>query len=206
MLNKYGYDYYYYFTLDDIFNNITPISYAPFSSDNFFKLINEYPNSGSVVPEGFFENLDETAMRTLCGNIYLKFSKFYCFNYRNDNTTEIRNSSQFIGWKRRLFSILVSTYEKYYTLLKIYNDNINKLMDKVKIITSGNNRFNDTPQNGGLFADDDHTTTITENTQTTESDNATIMERIREIQNNIRDVMDDWTNEFKILFINPLNI
>lgn len=67
--------------------------------------------------------------------------------------------------------------------------------------------FNDTPQNGGLWNDDKHTSTITlvsgknSNDTTITSDSGTIMSRLKEIRDNLESLYDTWSNEFGKEFV-----
>lgn len=77
--------------------------------------------------------------------------------------------------------------------------------------TTGSNNsqtnFNDTPQNGGLWSDDKHTSTITllngenHNDTTITSDSGTIMARLKEIRDNLESLYDTWSNEFGKEFV-----
>ena len=70
-------------------------------------------------------------------------------------------------------------------------------MDKLSVTSS--TKFNDTPQDGGNFIDDDH---VTNSTQTkTESDPNTIISRLTEVKNKYRDLYNDWLNDFVRTFI-----
>lgn len=67
--------------------------------------------------------------------------------------------------------------------------------------------FNDTPQNGGLWNDDKHTSTITlvngknSNDTTVTADSGTIMSRLKEIRDNLESLYDTWSNEFGKEFV-----
>ena len=86
-------------------------------------------------------------------------------------------------------------------------------MSKLTSITSstGSNDsqagFNDTPQNGGLWNDDKHTSTITlvngknSNDTTITTDSGTIMSRLKEIRDNLESLYDTWSNEFGKEFV-----
>ena len=77
--------------------------------------------------------------------------------------------------------------------------------------SSGSNNsqtgFNDTPQNGGLWNDDKHTSTITlingtnSNDTTVTTDSGTIMSRLKEIRDNLESLYDTWSNEFGKEFV-----
>ena len=112
-----------------------------------------------------------------------------------------------------IYAWLIRTTEKYEPLIKLYTENQNKLMSKLTSTTSssGSNDsqtgFNDTPQNGGLWNDDKHTSTITlvsgnnRNDTTITSDSGTIMARLKEIRDNLESLYDTWSNEFGKEFV-----
>ena len=106
---------------------------------------------------------------------------------------------------RSFATIYQCTSERYLKLLTLYNDTQNKLMEKLTntIIENGSNRTNDTPQNGGTFEDDEHTSLYmsTDRTTTTTIDPETVIDRLDAIQNKYRNLLDDWVKEFKDLFI-----
>ena len=94
-----------------------------------------------------------------------------------------------------------SSSEKYSMLIQNLTANKNKLLDDVK--SSSTSRFNDTPQNSGDFSDDAHTSTIT---KTENSSNVgTMMQRLNEIEDNIKQLYIDWSNEFRKFIIWSVN-
>ena len=80
-----------------------------------------------------------------------------------------------------------SSMEKYSMLIQNLNNNKSKLLDDVK--SSSVARFNDTPQNSGDFSDDNHTSNIT--TTTSSSNVGTMMQRLNEIEDNIKQLYID---------------
>lgn len=86
-------------------------------------------------------------------------------------------------------------------LIQNLNNNKAKLLDDVK--SSSIARFNDTPQNSGDFSDDNHTSNIT--TTTNSSNVGTMMQRLNEIEDNIKQLYIDWSNEFRKFIIWSVN-
>ena len=94
-----------------------------------------------------------------------------------------------------------SSMDKYVMLIQNLEANKNKLLDDVK--SSSTSRFNDTPQNSGDFSDDAHTSTVT---KTENSSNVgTMMARLNEIEDNIKQLYMDWSNEFRKFIIWSVN-
>ena len=86
-------------------------------------------------------------------------------------------------------------------LIQNLNNNKAKLLDDVK--SSSIARFNDTPQNSGDFSDDQHTSNIT--TTTNSSNVGTMMQRLNEIEDNIKQLYIDWSDEFRKFIIWSVN-
>lgn len=101
--------------------------------------------------------------------------------------TEI--GSIFAWWK--------SSMDKYSLLIQNLELNKSKLLADIKSQSVA--RFNDTPQNSGDFSDDPHTSNIT----TTENSSAggTMMQRLNEIEDNIKQLYIDWSDEFRKFII-----
>ena len=95
---------------------------------------------------------------------------------------------------------------RYVSLLKLYKDNENNLLARVKSVTTGVSRFNDTPQGSGEFDDDKHTTNISENSGEVATDVTTIMARIKEVQESYRNLLQDWAKEFESMFLYRINV
>ena len=94
-----------------------------------------------------------------------------------------------------------SSIDKYSLLIQNLEANKNKLLDDVK--SASISRFNDTPQNSGDFSDDQHTSTVT---KTENSSNvSTMMARLNEIEDNIKQLYIDWSNEFRKFIIWSVN-
>ena len=94
-----------------------------------------------------------------------------------------------------------SSTEKYSLLIQNLEANKTKLLDDVK--STSTSRFNDTPQNSGDFSDDQHTSTVT---KTENSSNVgTMMARLNEIEDNIKQLYIDWSDEFRKFIIRSVN-
>ena len=106
----------------------------------------------------------------------------------------------------KLLNILEMTAPRYLSLLDSYSAAEEHLLDPVGIKSTGITRFNDTPQDEGDFANDEHTTNLTQFDNSTENDLDTKMGRIKEINDNYRNILLDWSNEFHSLFIEEVNI
>ena len=87
--------------------------------------------------------------------------------------------------------------ERYVPLITNLEAIQSKLMDRIG--SQSVTLFNDTPQNGGNFVADPYTTNATKST--TESDVATPIARLKEVQDLLRNYYADWANEFSRFII-----
>ena len=113
----------------------------------------------------------------------------------------------------QLLDYMNRTAPKYSKLLDVYSSAENKLMNRLSTevyagaSVDGSSRFNDTPQDGGMYADDSHTSNITQTKSTTSSNSATtyddknIMQRLDEVQTMYRNIMSQWVDEFEKFFV-----
>ena len=191
------YNYYRtYYTLDDIRKALGG-SYAPgagpytMSSKSFSLFMNDCLDKfGFALHPG----ITETTESNNCFRDYI-WPRFYqeAIIYVDSDEDEDfvekfcrTKAGQIMAWWQ-------SSSEKYVMLIQNLEANKSKLLDDVK--SSSTSRFNDTPQNSGDFSDDQHTSTVT---KTENSSNVgTMMARLNEIEDNIKQLYIDWSNEFR---------
>ena len=97
----------------------------------------------------------------------------------------------------QIYAWWLSSSQKYNLLIQNLENNKSKLLDDVK--SSSIARFNDTPQNSGDFSDDPHTSNIT--TTENSSNAGTMMQRLNEIEDRIKQLYLDWSDEFRKFII-----
>ena len=139
--------------------------------------------------------------------VYERFFEFAIykktFDFFDDSTSLSSSDIRIIC--KRIDNIISMTYERYYPMLKAYRDNTSDPIPQLKSSSSGKTRFNDTPQDDdltdGYFADDDHATNVTASVSETSVDSGSLVDRLDSLYKNWRDVMRDWTSEFKGLFM-----
>lgn len=109
---------------------------------------------------------------------------------------------------QNMLSIFEDTKDRYLTLIQMYEDELDDLLDGVRTVTDGDGetRFNDTPQNfpnAEGYAEDNYTTNVTKakNTVTVTSDVNTKMARIDEVHRLLRNLYADWAFEFNKLIV-----
>ena len=190
-----------YYTLDDIRKevDISPNEEGPYTIDNMYFSV--FLNS-CLSKAGFKSKeaayADETAETLKCFREYI-WPRFYqeAIIYVDSDESEDfvekfdrTKVGQIMSWWN-------ASSEKYSMLIQNLNNNKSKLLDDVK--SSSIARFNDTPQNSGDFSDDNHTSNIT---KTENSSNVgTMMQRLNEIEDNIKQLYLDWSDEFRKFII-----
>lgn len=190
---------YTYFTLEEIIADKDGMT-APFNCIPLFDLVDKYDEYIGI--NNLQALLTDNYVEEMWQQLYVWFRREYAIKVEED--------ANVLDAEAEFFSLLCNKiadgYDYYTTILDIYKNNKNKLMDKVKSIATGSTRFNDTPQNSGTFDTDPYTSNITQNEGTTESDLKTTMERIKEIQESYRDFLGQWAKSFRNLFIERRNI
>ena len=191
-----------YWTLDDVRHdiNLFPNSEGPFvaefnalSTDGFMKDV--------IIKCGWQQPANWTFSNYLdiCWKNYI-WPKFYdkpiC--YSDDNSIADNDSEKvFANFMGPIIAWMSSSDTKFSLLIANQEANKNNLLGQIKASTIS--RFNDTPQNGGNFSDDNHTTTIT--TGESSTDGGTLLSRLNEIEDNLKRLYEDWSNEFRKFII-----
>ena len=194
-----------YYTLDDIRVEvgINPNDKGPYTiGDMYFSafLNNCLTKVGFKSKEAAY--VDETTESLKCFREYI-WPRFYQEAVIYTDSDEDEDFVEKFARTKvgQIMSWWYSSSEKYVLLIKNLTANKKKLLDDVK--SSSTSRFNDTPQNSGDFSDDQHTSTVT---KTENSSNVgTMMARLNEIEDNIKQLYMDWSNEFRKFIIWSVN-
>lgn len=199
------YNYYErtYYTLDDIRKTLGWMyneKNGPYSlnTNTFSSFLNDCLRQAGYDTTTF----TETTESTLCFRNYI-WPRFYqeAIIYTDSDESE-DFAKKFAETKvGQIMSWWMSSSEKYSLLIQNLENNKTKLLEDV--ISSSTSRFNDTPQNSGDFSDDQHTSTVT--TTTNSSNVGTMMSRLNEIEDNIKQLYIDWSNEFRKFIIWSVN-
>lgn len=200
----YRYDYVTWFTLEELYTEFYGQDDSPYQAGDLGEILkdNIYPVNAPIWTDysthelkPYLEDLWQLIYARYY-NWYVDYSKITAFDQELEPTTYMCKVFLF-----KLVNIIVLTYDRYATILGYYTAQKANLMNQINTSNSGTVRFNDTPQNGGDFSDDEHTTNITQSTSTSTTDGNTPIMRLKEIQDNYRDAMEEWCNEFRRLFI-----
>ena len=194
-----------YFTLDDVKRNIDllPITEGPFAMEVAVVKMAEFISKvikkcGWTTPlrdwnDSFSNYID------ICWQNYI-WPKFYdkAICYTDDDTIADNDSAKvFANFVGPIISWMNASNTKFSLLIANQEANKDKLLQQIK--SSSVNRFNDTPQNQGQFEDDSHNTNVTKTENAT--DGATLLARLNEIEDNLKRLYEDWSNEFRKFII-----
>lgn len=188
-----------YFTLNELFDGeFTPNKVQEIADD---EVINapDFDEKFNDVIYSFAQMYDDWYIGYI--------DKFIRFGIPPVEPTEEEVNKIKINFVKKVVYIYNFTSERYLVLLNLYEEHKNNLLNRLSSTTISTNthRVNDTPQNSGDFSGEDFTSVWEENTNnvSTVSNPETIMERLDEIQRKYMNVLADWANEFKSLFIAP---
>lgn len=236
-----------WFTYQELLDNITiaDVNLPRFphdkemSADWFTKLINNRNKEVAVytLNDGFSDGLLEEIINALMGIVYDRHSKdFISFvNTFNYNVSEPLNDCL-----DKLINVINLTIPKYVPILKdneVYSfdpiapnydesseeydgDNQTNYSGNNSSNSNGTTRTNDTPQDGGAFEDDEHTSNFTGTTNNVQNNSAynnndkmksktnrsniqnvgSLMARLKDMYDNFESIILKWSNEFNLLF------
>lgn len=209
--------YYYntYFTLEDVANDLALTGAGAFrmTATTKHRAVEMPVFINRVLEKASYDTLD---MSALISNKYLTevwtkyiYPKFYnqaicyysdLYNYEQEEA-KYSASKVFADYLGTIISWMFSSTEKFSLTIANLEANKDKLLQQIK--TSSISRFNDTPQNQGAFEDDAHNTTVTKNEGST--DGGTLLSRLNEIEDSMKRLYNDWSNEFRQFIIWSVN-
>lgn len=175
---------------------------------SLYDLVSEYPHQDMPTLSQIFSRFSipsttNTLEEELFTHIYGRYWKEFClFTEEEIGTSESEVVEAWYPLILKMYNIIQWTKQKYETLISYYTSNLTKLMDGVEASSRGTSRFNDTPQGSGDYSDDPHTSSINQNETKYEDDKDTKVQRLKEIQDKMSNIMLDWVKEFDKLFIN----
>lgn len=149
------------------------------------------PSSTEAITKTISNNL-------FCTNLAPQYKHMF-IGYAYDDSEESRERVCADFWRKFLF-VLNTSYDKYAKLIELNESIKDNLMDSIH--SSTENKFNDTPQNvQGEYdwSTDDHLTNVQR--ASVDTDGATKIARLDEVQKLLKDFYDEWAKEFERLFI-----
>ena len=197
---KNRYEKKYFWTFAEILSHGLEVPLWSLSNSNILAIANNMTSyTTPVIVNNNWANANFAKVLDLVVNRYKE-------QYAIFTDTEEFDSNKVKNFIAKLLNILDMTSSRYLALLGVYSSAEGHLLDPVDLKTKGITRFNDTPQDEGDFANDSHTTNLTEIDNTTSNDLDSKMGRIREIEGNYNNVLFNWSKEFDSLFIEEDNI
>lgn len=194
-----------YFTLNDVRHDMAlyPTEEGPFVMEAKSAKMTDFissvmQNCGWIVPSANW-NSSFSKYINICWQKHI-WPKFYdkAICYTDDDTIADDDSekvfSNFIG---PIISWMTNTDDKFSLIIKNQEDNRANLLKAIK--SSSVSRFNDTPQNDGAYDDNAHNTNTTK--VENETDGATLLARLNEIEDNLKRLYENWSNEFRKFII-----
>ena len=109
-----------------------------------------------------------------------------------DSSIDVDN---LIEWAFKFINLLCQSYDYFNTLLVNYAASKDSLMADIKATSENQVGFNDTPQNpntAGVYEGDDYLTHFTKTKGSTSSPLMSKIMRLKEIQDNYKDALNDW--------------
>lgn len=154
-----------------------------------------------TLSEFFTDDLINQIINALMGIVYNRHAEDYiaCVNQSDDENEDL-NKAMYKALSK-LINVIDLTIPKYVPILQqneIYSTNP---VAPAESESSGETRFNDTPQNIGEYGDVDHTTNISNSRSSSVADTGSVMERLSELFKNFKSIILEWSNEFNQCFI-----
>ena len=168
--------------------------------------------ANTLIPNKY---LDETRLDLLNGIIERYWDEYVFISDENmEDPLQIMSFPEILYKTRRFLGKLVDiisyTYPKYSAILSSYDTKKTHLLDQMNKNVSGSDtrRDNDTPQDGGDFSDDNHTSFISQGeVSNNESwDDTPVIERLDKISKLYELTKKKWLDEFEGLFTEGGNI
>lgn len=192
----------YYYKYSDL------LDYTPFVKQDFISSLEAILNTEDLslyqVPSDLtassqiYNDLFNLVLSRYNHHAILKIVK--CFNEEPSNEEKQEGLKEFFY---RYLALLNDTYLYYMTLLKQYNDAKNYLMDDITATSKNKVKFNDTPQNPNnlqVYEGDNYITHFTSTEGENSSPLMSKMMRLKEIQDNYRDLMSEWVRDFERIY------
>ena len=191
----------YYYTLNEIFEGSFDVNLLQQIADDEVINAPDFNEKFNAVVYSFAQMYDDW---------YIGYvDKFIRLGIPPIEPTEEEINKIKINFVKKVVYTYNFTSDRYLTLLDLYETQKRNLMSKLSNTSSNSttHRVNDTPQNGGNFYDDEHTSVYEQTTISTNNtiDPTTVMSRLNEIQDKYANVIKDWVEEFNSLFIPPYN-
>lgn len=184
-----------YYTFGEVMSQVRGSQAIPNSFTAFQQYLTN--NNDVIASSTTFNNLFEEVFNLLIDE-YSTWAITYVDYLPDPNQEEpTLTDEEVLDACLKILTRYIQTYDKYVVLLGFYQAQKSNLLEQVQSMTK--QLYNDTPQNGGNFDDDNHLSSISSTQSATDAD--TIMGRLNEIQKTYRQLVKDWMDEFSGIFI-----
>lgn len=192
----------YYLKYEDV-----NLNYTPFEKVNLATLLKSVFDvaslSGLQLPADIETNTLYNDLFSLVVSKYHEHAIIKIVKCLDEEFTYEEKQAEYKKFIYRFCALLNETYEYYTTLLNQYNAAKTHLMDDIRAITSSKVKFNDTPQNpntSSVYEGDNYITNFTKTEGETSSPLTSKIMRLKEIQENYRDLLSEWVRDFERIF------
>lgn len=196
MLNKV-----YYISLYDL-SEYTP--FTKFNMEAFLEfLLGEESLTGFQMPSDISSNPVYNELLSYVMGKYWNHAFAKIIKNLNEELTSEDYENAVWQWGIKFISLLNDTYEYYTTLLGLYASAKADLMADIKAISKNKVKFNDTPQNpnnDSVYEGDNYITHFTATEGENSSPLMSKIMRLKEIQDNYKDLMSIWVRDFERVF------
>lgn len=166
----------------------------PYESVSLSDLLTEYNITYTIA--------ESSLIATLYQKINDRFNKYCLFELPTDEASETNVQAEMRQWLVKFLNQYENTKTYYETLIKKFTAIEDKLMDDIEATNENEVIFNDTPQTeGGIFKTTDYATTYTKTSSKSKTPMKTPIERLKDLQDNLRNLWKDWLDKFHELFI-----
>ena len=191
----------YLYSLKESLTRLLGFEPTPYSDTELMNIIDELDINVALLPI----KPEDTPIVILWEYIYARYGDMGIFTSDKESLTNDENKKLFEKFLYKLINKIAFTQDRYLTLIKLYTRNKDDLLRQISTTSTRVSRFNDTPQDEGVFTSDEHTTNLTQDEQTASTDKDSVIIRLSEIQNNFENLYKKWVEQFESLFIEELN-
>lgn len=149
------------------------------------------------------DNDIKAIVNSLMTNVYDRHAEDIIFSYISQDWDSDYTLTQADVRKSisKVLAVLNLTLPKYIPMLKAFTSASSDPIAPAKSESSGETKFNDTPQNIGDYGDEDHTTNISNTKSESIVDTGSLMERLSSMFKDYKSIILEWSNEFNQCFV-----
>lgn len=179
------------------------------------------PHASDIAPNWFLKMLDdagleiavytlseliddeiiEEVINALMTIVYERHAYDYFYGFKMEWDEDLTlNTYYFPDAMRNLLNVINLTLPRYIPLLQQNEEFSEAPVSPIHSKSTGRTRFNDTPQDEGLYNNEEHATNVSKSISETEVDSGSIVSRLDELFKNWKSIILEWSNEFNRLF------